>query len=60
MPILKRLLGYFMDRESLAHFSLRVYFLRKYRVMEYIILVALLFSFTSFKWDQLWHLNKTY
>jgi hypothetical protein len=58
MPILKKILGYFMDRESLAHLSLRVYFLRKYRVMEYIILAALLFAFTSFKWDQLWRLNR--
>jgi len=60
MPILKKVLGYFMDNETLSHLSLRVYFLRKYRVMEYIILATLLFAFTSFKWDQLLRLNKTH
>ncbi len=46
MPLLKRILGIFMEKERLAHFSLRVYFVKKYMILKYISLMLLIFAFS--------------
>ena len=42
MPALRIMLSCFMGKEDLDHFSMRTYFLRKYQVLEYIIIILLL------------------
>jgi len=42
LPALKMILSYFMNKERLEHFSLRVYFFRKYLILKYISLFFLL------------------
>jgi hypothetical protein len=47
MPALKRVLSIFMNDKYLRHFSLRIYFLRKYRILKYIAWILFSFSFAG-------------